>query len=106
MCKSTTSTHRERVSDGLIKLRSKLGLSQLEVAELIGASRRQYQRYENQEADIPFESVITIKEKYGVDLNIFDSSTIIPKNDKDIALEYLKQAKNLLCILEEKIQRI
>ena len=50
----------------LCEIRKSRGLSQKQVAELLGVPQQQYSRYENGKFDIPVRYVITLCKFYGI----------------------------------------
>lgn len=50
----------------LVELRKLRGLSQREVAEMIGTTERSYRRYENDEREPVLSSLIALARLYGV----------------------------------------
>lgn len=54
------------IEERLYEVRKRNGLSQKNVAELLGIPQQQYSRYENGKFEIPVRYVITLCKYYGI----------------------------------------
>lgn len=106
MCNQFKTSYRESVATSLIQLRNNHTLSQSEMADTLGISRRQYQRYENQEADLPYETVIRIKEVFGIDINTFYITKRLRLDPKESIEIYIRQCERLLRKIHENAQKL
>ncbi|MDE6708778.1 MAG: helix-turn-helix domain-containing protein [Oscillospiraceae bacterium] len=73
-------------------LKEDAGLTQKQVAELIGVSMNHYGKYERGETDIPLEKAIILAEYYGVSLDYLAGLTKTKTSDDEYVLLNLKKA--------------
>lgn len=62
----------------LAEVRKKLGISQVVVAEAIGMTQQQYQRYEIGKTELPVRYLISLSKYYGI------SADLLLENAKEI----------------------
>lgn len=71
-----------KYAERLQELRYEKGLSQLQVAQIIGVSQRTYSNYEHGDIRIPVERLITLARHYNVSMDyisgVTDSRTPFP----------------------------
>lgn len=76
-----------RLEDKLTALRKQAGYTQQEIAELIGVERSTYAGYETGKATIPIRKMQLLSVIYNVDLNAFNTSTVLPLRSPDPVCE-------------------
>ena len=54
----------------LAEVRKKLGISQVVVAEAIGMTQQQYQRYEIGKTELPVRYLISLSKYYGISVDL------------------------------------
>jgi transcriptional regulator with XRE-family HTH domain len=74
--KGKATERSEHVASKLVELRHAMGKSQREFAEQIGVSFQQYQKYEKAKDRLSLEKAITLCEKIGISLDVFDGIAV------------------------------